>query len=61
MHSVSEAAREVGKPEKWVRYRLSILRLGKKVGWGIVLSDSDVKKLKQQAGVNNGNEGQQAA
>lgn len=49
MHSIGEAAREVGKPEYWVRYLVKTRGLGQKVGWAIVLSDSDLKILRESA------------
>lgn len=49
MHSIRQAACEVGKPEYWVRNWVRKLKLGEKVGWAIVLGDTDLYQLKEKA------------
>ena len=61
MFSVGEAAKILGWPEHKVRYVIGTRDLGRKVGWAIVLSDSDIDEMRSPKGPNNGKQDKQAA
>jgi len=58
MISVGEAATQLGESYHWVSRWVKKKNLGQKCGWGVVLSEDDVKTLKTcgRLGNNHGNE-----
>jgi hypothetical protein len=47
MKSIGQVCEELGVPYKRANRWLRELNIGTKVGWGVVLSDDDVEKLKR--------------
>ena len=45
MHSIGQAAERLGVSYHWAHKQVRRHGLGRKVGWGVVLSDSDLEKL----------------
>ena len=49
MHSIGQAAERLGVSYHWAHKQVRRHGLGRKVGWGVVLSDSDLEKLERVA------------
>lgn len=49
MHSIGQAAERLGVSYHWAHKQVRRHGLGRKVGWGVVLSDSDLEELERVA------------
>lgn len=58
MHSIGQAAEKLGVSYHWAHRQVKRRGLGRKVGWGVVLSDSDLVELRK---AKEGTNGRQAA
>ena len=47
MESIGEVSERIGRPYKWLRRQVIRMGLGQKVGWAIVLSETEVKELER--------------
>lgn len=56
MISVGEAAAQLGESYHWVSRWVKKKGLGQKVGWGVVLLESDMAILKTCGRLGNGNQ-----
>lgn len=52
MYSIRDVALRVGATEAWVRKWIRLLRLGKKVGWAVILDEGDIKMLRARRELN---------
>lgn len=54
MHSIGQAAEKLGVSYHWTHRQVKRQGLGRKVGWGVVLSDSDLVELRKAKEKTNG-------
>lgn len=48
LYSIGQAAEQLGVKYQWAHRWVRLLRLGRKVGWGVVLDESDLTELERK-------------